>query len=122
VIAISSPKNKNYETSEIPLTFTVNEQAQWLSYSLDGQPAVAINGNTTLTGLTVGAHTLTINAQDLRGLATTSETIQFTVASRFPIELVLTGVAIAVAASVSCLLYVKRRDLSNFKKKGLQAS
>ena len=121
VVKISSPKSKTYETGDIPLTFSVNEQASWLGYSLDGQEAVTITGNTTLTGLEVGTHNLTVYARDLSELVGTSETIQFTIAARFPTELVLAGVAIAVVASVSFLLYVKRRSLSDYRKRGVRS-
>jgi len=121
VVTISSPKSKIYETSDIPLTFTVNGQASLFSYSLDGQQAVAITGNTTLTGLTVGAHNLTVHVRDSAGLVETSQTIPFTVGARFPSEIVFAGVAIAVVASVSFLLYVKRRSLSDYRKSGLKS-
>ena len=121
VVTISSPQNKTYDTSDIPLTFKVNDQASLFSYTLDGQQAVAITGNTTLTGLTVGAHNLTVYARDSAGLVVTSQTIPFTVGARFPSEIVFVGVAIAVVASVSFLLYVKRRSLSDFRKSGLKS-
>ena len=121
IVTISSPQSKTYDTSEIPLTFTVNDQSSLLSYTLDGQQAVAISGNITLTGLTVGAHNLTVYGTDSAGLVGTSETVPFTVGARFPSELVFAGVAIAVGASVSFLLYVKRRSLSDYRKKGLKS-
>jgi len=121
VVTISSPLGRIYETSDIPLTFTVNGQASFLSYTLDGQQAVAISGNTTLTGLTVGAHNLTVYVRDSAGLVETSKTIPFTVGSRFPSEIVFVGVAIVVVASVVFLLYVKRRSVSDFRKSGLKS-
>jgi hypothetical protein len=121
VVTISSPKSQTYETSDVPLMFTVNDQASLLGYTLDGQQAVAITGNTTLTGLTVGAHNLTVSARDSTGLVGTSETIHFTVGARFPSEIVFAGVAIAVVAIVIFLLYVKRRSLSDYRKRGLKS-
>ena len=121
VVTISSPESRIYETSDIPLTFTVNDQASLFSYTLDGQQAVAITGNTTLSGLTVGAHNLTVYVRDSAGMVETSQTISFTVQARFPSEIVFVGVAIAVVASVSFLLYVKRRSLSDFRKSGLKS-
>lgn len=118
VVTISSPRSKTYEAGDIQLRFTVNEETSWLGYSLDGQPTVTISGNTTLAGLGVGAHSLTVYARDLTGLEGNSETIQFTIVARFPTELVLVGVAVAVAGSVSFLLYVKRKSLSDLRKKG----
>ena len=121
VVTISSPIGRIYEASDIPLTFTVNDQASFLSYTLDGQAAVAISGNTTLTGLSVGAHNLTVYVRDSAGLVETSKTVPFTVGARFPSEIVFVGVAFAVVASVSFLLYVKRRSLSDFRKSGLKS-
>ncbi len=121
IVTISSPQSKTYDTSEIPLTFTLNDQSSMQSYSLDGQQAVAISGNLTLTGLAVGAHNLTVYGTNSAGLVGASKTVLFTVGARFPIELVFAGVAIAVGASVSFLLYVKRRSLSNYKKNGLKS-
>ncbi|TFH23709.1 hypothetical protein E4G67_02775 [Candidatus Bathyarchaeota archaeon] len=121
VVRVFSPQSKTYDTSDVPLAFAVNDQASLLSYNLDGQQAVAITGNITLTGLTIGAHNLTVIAMDSTGLVGTSETISLTVGARFPSEIVLTVVAIAVVASVSFLLYVKRRSLSDYKKKDLKS-
>jgi len=121
VVKISSPQSKTYDTSDVPLTFTVNDQASMLSYILDGQQEVAITGNTTLTGLTIGAHNLTVSARDSAGFVATSEIIPFTVGTRFPTEVVFAGIAIVVVASVSFLLYVKRRSLSDYRKIGLKS-
>ena len=121
VVTISSPIGRIYEASDIPLTFTVNDQASFLSYTLDGQAAVAISGNTTLTGLSVGAHNLTVYVRDSAGLVETSKTVPFTVGAHFPSEIVFVGVAFAVVASVSFLLYVKRRSFSDLRKSGLKS-
>jgi hypothetical protein len=121
VITISSPKSEKYETSDIPLTFSVNYQNSLFSYTLDGQQAVEITGNTTLNGLAVGAHNLTVYVRDSAGLVGTSQTIPFTIEARFPSEIVLVGVAITVVASLSFLLYVKRRNLSDFRKNGIKS-
>ncbi len=121
VVRIFSPQSKTYDTSDVPLAFAVNDQASMLSYNLDGQQAVAITGNITLTGLTAGAHNLTVIARDSAGLVGTSETISFTIVTRFPSEIVFTAITIAVVASVSFLLYVKRRSLSDYKKKDLKS-
>jgi hypothetical protein len=119
VITVSSPKSKTYETGDIPLTFTVNEPTSWMSYSLDGQAEVTITGNTTLSGLAIGAHNLTISAEDLSGLIGVSEIIQFTIVAQFPTELVIASIAVAAVVSVGFLVYLKRHSLSAYKKKGL---
>ena len=119
VVIVSSPTSKTYEPEDIPLTFTVNEPASWMGYILDGQAEVVITGNTTLSGLAIGAHNLTVSAEDLTGLRGVSETIQFTIAARFPTELVIAGIAVAAIVSVGFLLYLMRHRLSAYKKRGL---
>ncbi len=117
IVGISSPQNKTYDTNDIPLAFIVNDPIVSLSYTIDGQQEVAITGNTTLTELTIGSHILTVYATGSSGLVGTSETIHFTVETAFPASIVFAGVAIAVVASVSFLLFIKRQNLSDFRKK-----
>ena len=77
-ISILSPENKTYETTDIPLNFTVDETVSWMAYSLNGQANVTVR-NITLTGLAVDAHSLTIYAMDEAG-NTGSEIIYFSIA------------------------------------------
>ena len=119
VITISKPTSKTYEHNEVPLVITTNEPVSWIAYSLDGEPVVTINGNTTLSGLTVGTHDLKVSAQDLAGLVGSSSTIHFTIAAPFPTELVFAGIAIAAGFIVSFLAYFKRESISAYKKQGL---
>jgi len=120
-VTITSPQNTTYDTSQIPLTFTVNDQNSSLSYTLDGQRAIAINGNLTLTGLSAGSHNLTVYGQDPAGLLGTSQTITFTISAPFPTELAIAGITFAVAACACFQLYMKRQSLSNYRKKGLKS-
>lgn len=66
-ISILSPQNTTYSTTDVPLTFTVNETTNWIGYSLDGQANVTITGNTTLTVLSNGPHHLKVYANDTYG-------------------------------------------------------
>ncbi|MCW4053898.1 MAG: hypothetical protein NWE84_03120 [Candidatus Bathyarchaeota archaeon] len=118
-ITVSSPESKTYETSEVPLMVAVNEPVSWIAYRLDGQPEVTITGNTTLSGLAIGAHNITVSAQDLWGMMSSSTTIHFTIVPRFPIELVAISVTIATFFVLSFVAYVKRHSLSAYRKKGL---
>ena len=82
-ITFFSPQNnQTYTSSNVSLTFTasshVAEIAQ-LSYSLDLTPEVTVTGNTTLTDLEKGNHTLTVYATDSLGNKGNSQTISFTV-------------------------------------------
>jgi parallel beta-helix repeat protein len=78
-ITILSPQNKTYITSSIPLTFTVNEPTSWIGYSLDGQANVTISGNTTLTSLSYGQHSITVYANDTSGNMGASNKVFLTV-------------------------------------------
>ncbi len=120
-VKITSPQNKTYEVSDVPLTFTVNDQTSFLSYNLDDLQPLMITGNTTLTRLTVGTHNLTVYSRDSTGMVKTSETILFTVGTRFPSEIVIIGATIAVGTIVSFLIYIKRRSFSDYRKNNLKS-
>jgi hypothetical protein len=79
-ITITSPENKTYSTTEVPLTFTANKNVSSTYYNVDGEANVTISGNTTLTNLTNGTHSLTIYAEDTNQNNLVSETVYFTVA------------------------------------------
>jgi parallel beta-helix repeat protein len=79
IIQITSPENKTYGPGSILLTFTVNEPVSWSSYSLDGQGNVTITGDTTLSGLSHGSHTIVVYANDTVGNIGNSATIYFSV-------------------------------------------
>ncbi|MCJ7469569.1 right-handed parallel beta-helix repeat-containing protein [Candidatus Bathyarchaeota archaeon] len=67
-ITILSPENKTYAVNaSIPLTFTVDEFATWMGYSLDGQANVTITVNATLPTLLDGWHHVTVYANDTFG-------------------------------------------------------
>jgi len=78
-ILILSPENKSYITSSIFLNFTINEATSWIGYSLDGQMNQTVSGNTTLTGLSDQAHTITVYANDTAGNMGYSAMVYFTV-------------------------------------------
>jgi hypothetical protein len=78
-LSIVSPENTTYFTNEIALTFTTSKQASSMSYSLDGETNVSITGNTTLTGLSDGAHSIVVYAKDTDGNTAASEAVNFSV-------------------------------------------
>jgi parallel beta-helix repeat protein len=80
-ISILSPENTTYSITDIPLKYTVNRFFYWTTYSLDGQANVTITGNTTLTGLSEGPHSIVVYIEDTPGNISSSETIYFTVVS-----------------------------------------
>lgn len=84
-ITLLDEKNQTYTQNSVPLNFTLSQPAQWIAYSLDGQVNKTINGNTTLTDLTYGAHTLTLYAKDTDGNPATPQTITFNIQTEPPI-------------------------------------
>ena len=119
VVSVLSPKSRMYTTSDVSLMFIVNESVSWIGYSLDGQAEVTIAGNTTLSGLSMGVHNLTVSAEDLSGQNWSSETVEFTIEARFPTELIIASVAVVTVVCVGFLVYFKRHSLLDYKKKGL---
>ncbi len=114
-VSISSLENRTYETSDIPLNFTVNESVTLVSYSLDGQANVTVAGNTTLAGLSVGEHNVTVYAWDAAGNVGASETIYFSIAEPepqsepFPTTMVIAPIASVTVIGVGLLVYLKKR-------------
>ncbi|MCJ7762719.1 hypothetical protein MUP38_04600, partial [Candidatus Bathyarchaeota archaeon] len=122
VIAISNPKSKTYDTGNVSLTFTVNEPAAWIGYSLDGRDNATITVNSTLSGLSKGAHNVTVYAEDIAGNSGASETIYFTLVDHFPIEWITVGVVIVVVIGIALLFIFKKQALkSHFKRQTLIA-
>jgi hypothetical protein len=107
-ISLLSVENKTYDSGNVPLNFAVNEPAQ-ISYCLDEQDNVTIDGNTTLTELSYGSHTLVLYASDMAGNTGTSETVTFTIAKEtepaepLPTTLILASV-VSVAVIGACLI------------------
>ena len=103
-VTVLSLKNMTYGLSDVPLSFSVSD-ATSISYVLDGQDEVLIDGNTTLTGLSNGVHKVTIYAVDVEGNVGASETITFTVAA-FPVA--PAAIASIALVGVGLLVYFKK--------------
>jgi parallel beta-helix repeat protein len=106
-ISILSPENKTYDTTDISLTFALNEPASWMAYSLDGKTSVTIAGNVTLAALSEGSHSIVVYAKDAAGNAGTSEIIYFNV-EPFPITLIVAVIVIIVIVGAALLIYFKK--------------
>jgi parallel beta-helix repeat protein len=118
-ISLLSPVNQEFNESSVPLLFTVDKQANWIGYSLDGKQNVTVTGNSTINGLTNGLHNVTVYAEDSFGNMGASETIGFTVSTPepFPVVPVVAAVAVvAVAAGAGLLVYFKKRRATNSKR------
>jgi hypothetical protein len=113
---------KTYNATTLPLEFAVSEPAASLSYSLDGGALVSIAGNTSLSGLSEGTHTVVVEAEDSAGSVGESSLVTFTVETQgsgqpggsqpapFPTALVAIAIiASAAAVSFGLLAYFLRR-------------
>jgi hypothetical protein len=111
-VSILSLENKTYYSTNVTLAFAVNEPISGMSYCLDGANAT-VAGNTTIAGLSYGAHNLTVYAVDVAGNTGASETISFSVAKEpelFPATPVAAAsVATIAVVSVALLVYFKKR-------------
>ena len=111
-IIILSPENVTYSTTEVPLNLVVAQQMSWLGYSLDSQEYVTISGNTTLTGLAQGSHSLTVHGNTVEGTFVSSETIVFSVkafefSAIVPFAAIL--VSLTIIVTVGFLLHRRKR-------------
>jgi hypothetical protein len=115
---IVAPESITYNKSSVPLAFTLGASVtSWVGYSLDGKDNVTIDGNTTLTGLSNGAHNVTVYANDTFGNVGSSQTITFTIAlvsivksepfPTAPVAAVSGASAVVVVAGL--LVYFKKR-------------
>jgi hypothetical protein len=78
-ISAANMKNKVYNSTDVPLNFTMNEKTAKIVYSIDGQGNNTYTENMTVAGLSEGQHHLTVYAWDIAGNVGASETIHFTV-------------------------------------------
>lgn len=112
-VALLNPNDGTYNTTSVPLSFTVDQAFALIKYSLDSQENVTISGNTTLTGLADGYHNVTVYATNEAGKTGTSETALFSVEipEPFPVVPIAAGVSIiaTVAVGAGLLVYFRRR-------------
>jgi hypothetical protein len=115
-IVIILPQNQSYGSTDIQLVFSLNKNATWLAYSLDGEKNVTIIGNVTLPALTNGSHRLTVYATDEYG-NNGSETVYFNIAP-FP-TLTVVGVAasITIVLAGGYLLIPRKKSVSEKKSR-----
>jgi hypothetical protein len=108
-VSILSLENETYDSSDVPLNFTVSETVSQISYVLDGGKNRTINGNTTLTDLPNGDHNVTVYATDEAGNVGASETICFSVEVPFQTTMVIAPIASAAIIGSGLLVYFKKR-------------
>lgn len=81
-----SIENRTYNQNSKVLNFTLENPVEWIGYSLDQRANITITGNTTLTGLAAGSHSIVIFANDSLGNMGSSETIKFSIAQESTIQ------------------------------------
>jgi hypothetical protein len=119
-LSVLSPNPaKTYNSTMLPLNFTVSEPASWLGYSLDGEAPVTITGNTTLSGLSDGTHTIVVQAEDTTGSTGASSPVTFKVethtvgqptepqSASFPLPLAVVT-AVALLAGATLIAYFRK--------------
>jgi hypothetical protein len=112
-VTLLMPQNGNFDTSNVPLDFVVDNQTSQFKYSLDGGENVPVTGNTTLTGLANGYHNVTVYAVDEFGNTIVSETVYFSVDVPFPTTLVVASAITVVVIGIGLLsYYFKKRKKS----------
>lgn len=77
LVIITSPSAEVYPTDNVPLEFYVDAATSWVGYSLDNENNITIAGNTTLSGLSDGFHTIIIYAADTSGNTGWSSSVSF---------------------------------------------
>jgi hypothetical protein len=111
VITFPSLQNVTFDTSSVPLNFTIDHQVTEVAYCLDGQDSVSIDGNTTLTGLSNGQHNVTVYATDSLGRTDVSDMQLFYVeAPELPVvPFIAVSAVVIVSAVAGVLIYFKKR-------------
>ncbi len=90
VLRVVSLESASCTSADVSLNFTVNVLTSWLGYSLDGEENVTVTGNTTMTGLESGSHSVTVYAEPaFENTGATSRTVAFTVDAESPVVTVL---------------------------------
>lgn len=118
-ISVQLPQNRTYTTPNVPLDFTVNENVSQSLYNLDNKGNQTISGNSTLTELSNGEHSVTLYVTDLAGNAAEPKTINFSVdlPEPFPILLVAVFITVVVVIVMSAaLLYRRHRKTAYLKQ------
>ena len=82
---VVSPENTTYTSSEVPLILSVNRPTTWMKYSLDGSASMNVTGDTVLSGLSDGEHTIKVYVNDTFGNLAASDTVNFTVDTSAPL-------------------------------------
>jgi hypothetical protein len=76
-VAVTSPQNRTYQ--QPTLSYSLNRDASWVGYSLDGAANVSLTSEVKLSGLSQGGHSVKVYANDSSGNMGVSGTVYFSV-------------------------------------------
>jgi len=110
-ILITSLENKTYAETSLQLNFVINENLSKISYVLDNQNNITVNGNSSLTGLSEGFHSVTVYATDIAGNVGSSETLTFAIDKPEPLPFLPIAVSVVASAVIAfvVVVYLKKR-------------
>jgi N-acetylneuraminic acid mutarotase len=88
-LQVLSPENKTYTSKSIQLVLSVNRPTTWMGYSLDDQANVTVTGDTELSDVPEGAHSIIVTVNDTFGNMASSSPVYFSVDTVPPRVMVL---------------------------------
>ena len=119
-VSIISPENKTYSMNSFPLTFNLSKPASWIGYSLDGKENTTISGNTTLSGLSNGVHSLVVYARDFSENTGASSMLHFSIeqveSEPFPVEIIAAVLTITAAIATGLVYFVRLKRKKEVRK------
>ena len=113
-VSVLSPLSEVYEASNVSLSFVVTDPVSRMVCKLDGE-YLNVKGNASLTGLSAGAHRLTVYVTDRVGDWVESESVNFTVVDSEeqemfnPTLILIAVVASSAAVSFGLVAYFLKR-------------
>jgi len=116
LISLVSAEKKTYSTQNIPLTYQTNEQVVSVMYYMDGHFRDFLSGNTTLTGVSEGTHTIEVYAHDEAGndasdsvtFTVSLQPVAFSIASPPPVVLISALASVGAIVGIILIICVKK--------------
>jgi N-acetylneuraminic acid mutarotase len=78
-LRVLSPENKTYTSKDVQLVLAVSRPTNWIGYSLDGRTNVTITGDTELSDLAEGEHSIKVSVNDTFGNLVSADAVYFSV-------------------------------------------
>jgi hypothetical protein len=109
VITVFSPQNKTYDVKKnVSLLFTVDKPPSGLWYKLDNDDKVGILSNISISGISEGAHNLTVYVRDEVGNIS-SEIIYFSLEEPFTTTLFEIAIVVTAILFVGIIAYYLKK-------------